>query len=92
MADKLPQQIVDEEATKENLADRAAMNKYVVEPIKALGKKAYENVMGTKEQNDAAQARLDKAPTKKAKGGKVSSASKRADGIAQRGKTKGRYL
>ena len=26
------------------------------------------------------------------KGGKVSSASKRADGIAQRGKTKGRYL
>lgn len=27
-----------------------------------------------------------------AKGGKVSSASKRADGIAQRGKTKGRYL
>jgi len=27
-----------------------------------------------------------------AKGGKVSSASKRADGIAQRGKTKGRYV
>jgi len=26
------------------------------------------------------------------KGGKVGSASKRADGIAQRGKTKGRYL
>jgi hypothetical protein len=26
------------------------------------------------------------------KGGKVSSASRRADGIAQRGKTKGRYL
>ena len=29
---------------------------------------------------------------KMAKGGKVSSASSRADGIAQRGKTKGRYL
>lgn len=29
---------------------------------------------------------------KKAKGGKVSGASKRADGIAQRGKTKGRML
>ena len=28
-------------------------------------------------------------PVKKAKGGSVSSASKRADGIAQRGKTKG---
>lgn len=27
-----------------------------------------------------------------AKGGKVSSASKRADGIAQKGKTKGRYI
>ena len=27
-------------------------------------------------------------PVKKAKGGKVSSASKRADGIAQRGKTR----
>ena len=29
---------------------------------------------------------------KKAKGGSVSSASKRADGIAQRGKTKGRFV
>ena len=29
-------------------------------------------------------------PVKKAKGGTVSSASKRADGIAQRGKTRGR--
>ena len=29
-------------------------------------------------------------PVKKAKGGKVSSASKRADGVAQRGKTKGK--
>jgi hypothetical protein len=29
---------------------------------------------------------------KKAKGGKVSSASKRADGIAKKGKTKGKYL
>ena len=30
--------------------------------------------------------------TKMKRGGKVSSASKRADGIAQRGKTKGRYI
>ena len=37
----------------------------------------------------------DEGPTrtvKKAKGGSVSSASKRADGIAQRGKTKGRMV
>jgi hypothetical protein len=44
-----------------------------------------------------APARVGNAPgvswTKNfSKGGKVSSASKRADGIAQRGKTKGRYL
>ena len=33
------------------------------------------------------------APVKKyKKGGKVSSASKRADGCAQRGKTRGKYL
>jgi hypothetical protein len=31
-------------------------------------------------------------PVKKAKGGTVSSASKRADGIAQRGKTKGKMI
>ena len=31
-------------------------------------------------------------PVQKKKGGKISSASKRADGIAQRGKTKGKYL
>jgi hypothetical protein len=34
----------------------------------------------------------DDEPEKKARGGKVSSASKRADGIAQRGKTKGRMV
>jgi hypothetical protein len=33
-----------------------------------------------------------KKPVKKAKGGTVSSASKRGDGIAQRGKTKGRFV
>lgn len=33
-----------------------------------------------------------KEPVKKAKGGSVSSASKRADGCAQRGKTKGRMV
>jgi hypothetical protein len=33
----------------------------------------------------------EKAPKKMAKGGKISSASNRADGIAQRGKTRGNY-
>jgi hypothetical protein len=33
-----------------------------------------------------------KSPVKKAKGGTVSSASKRADGCATKGKTKGRFV
>ena len=76
--------------------------------IASLGKRAYENVMGTKAQNEAADARekararanpsgpeakfRDAIGAEYKKGGKVSSASKRADGCAVRGKTKGRYL
>ena len=68
--------------------------------------KLKDNVMGTEEQNAAAEAReierarrnpegmeakFRKATGKPFKsGGKVSSASKRADGCAQRGKTKGK--
>ena len=37
-------------------------------------------------------SKKDENPVKKAKGGSVSSASKRADGCAQRGKTKGRMV
>ena len=64
-----------------------------VEGVKGLGKRLKDNVMGTEEQNKAAQERMDKAkekqePVKKAKGGSVSSASKRADGCAIRGKTR----
>ena len=90
MADKLPQDLTDEIARKENEEDKAAINKYVVEPVKSAAKRLYENVMGTEEQNKAAQERMDKAKAvKKAKGGMISSASKRADGCAIRGKTRG---
>jgi len=44
---------------------------------------------------DAAAARsmgTYKEPVKKAKGGRIGSASKRADGCAQRGKTRGRII
>lgn len=34
----------------------------------------------------------EQAPIKKAKGGSIGSASKRADGIAQRGKTRGKMV
>jgi hypothetical protein len=70
-----------------------------------------DKLMGTKEQNKAAEDRMKQEdaknpdttqakvnrvvekikpsePVKKAKGGKVSSASKRADGVAIRGKTR----
>lgn len=91
---ELPQDLTDRIAREENEQDRAAMNKYVVEPVKAIGKRLYENVMGTPAQNKAAQERMDAAAKKKkfSKGGSVSSASKRADGVAQRGKTKGRMV
>lgn len=84
---------------------------------KSIPRKMYENVMGTPEQNEQAQKRMDErdkknpdsmpakinravksitgkkgggAVKKYASGGSVSSASKRGDGIAMRGKTKGR--
>ena len=40
----------------------------------------------------AAQRKLEKTAMGKKKGGMVSSASKRADGIAKKGKTKGRMV
>ena len=77
---------------------------------KSFPRRMYEKVMGTPEQNEEAQKRMDeqdkknpdtipakinkaaKAITGKKNGGKISSASSRADGIAQRGKTRGRTL
>jgi hypothetical protein len=138
---KDPQKLVDDIAKQENAEDLAVMKKYFTDPVKKAGKRLYENVMGTPEQNKAAQERMDKAAKKKDResirvdrspkyansqmtstrkqleerskalkpeldkasedydkaigkakgmksGGKVSSASKRADGCAIRGKTK----
>jgi hypothetical protein len=103
MADvKDPQKLTDSIARQENAEDLAAMDKYVTGPVKRGAKRLYENVMGTPEQNqaakermrkmdeknpDSAQAKVNKALGMK-KGGKVSSASKRADGCAIRGKTR----
>ena len=91
MADvKDPQKLVDNIAKQENAEDLAAMNKYVVDPIKKAGKRLYENVMGTEEQNRAAEKSMEKSKAKKmAKGG---SASSRADGCAIKGKTRGRMV
>ena len=102
-------EITDRIAKEENEADKAAFDRYTIDPLKKIAKAAYEKIVGTPEQNkkaaderrarnaanpDTFNAKLDKAVGMGgyAKGGKVSSASKRADGIAQRGKTKGRVL
>lgn len=88
MAEKSPDQIVADIDRKQNEEDLGNLNKYVVEPVKKAGKRLYENVMGTPEQNKAAQERMDKSKGKKAGGIIKSSASKRADGCAIRGKTR----
>lgn len=56
----------------------------------AAAEKAAEKVRRLKETAEA-RSRLSRGAVYK-KGGTVSSASKRADGIAQRGKTRGRYI
>jgi hypothetical protein len=92
MAEKSPDQIVADIDRKQNEEDLGNLNKYIVEPIKKVGKRIYNNVMGTPEQNKAAQERMDKSKGKKAGGVIKSSASKRADGCATKGKTKGRMV
>ena len=86
MAD--PDKIVADIDRKQNEEDLGNLNKYIVEPIKKAGRRIYQNVMGTPEQNKAAQERMDKSKGKKAGGMIRSSASKRADGCAIRGKTR----
>jgi hypothetical protein len=86
MAD--PDKIVADIDRKQNQEDLGNLNKYIVEPIKKAGRRIYNNVMGTPEQNKAAQERMDKSKGKKAGGMIRSSASKRADGCAIRGKTR----
>ena len=48
--------------------------------------------MGLRQDKEYENKTKEQLEVKKAKGGKVSSASKRADGIAQRGKTRGRMI
>jgi len=88
MAEKSPDQIVADIDRKQNEEDLGNLNKYIVEPVKKAGRRLYNNIMGTPEQNKAAQERMDKSKGKKAGGMIKSSASKRADGCAIRGKTR----
>jgi len=94
MAQPDPDKIVADIDRRQNEEDLANLNKYIIDPVKSAGKRLYENVMGTPEQNRIATEQMDKVKKSKGMkaGGKVSSASKRGDGIAQRGKTKGRMV
>jgi hypothetical protein len=98
--DELPQELTDRNATEENTADRQA----ILGPIKRGAQYMKDKILGTDEQNAEGQAMLDKQARKGSglakalggkgmkSGGKVSSASKRADGCAVKGKTKGRMI
>ena len=107
MAD--PKELTDRIAKEENAADKAAFDRYTINPLKRGLRAAKDYLLGTEEQNKAAaekmkaqdalrptstQAKINSAIGYGGykKGGKVSSASKRADGIATKGKTKGRIV
>ena len=50
---ELPQELVDRIARKENMEDR----EMIMSPLRKLGQRIKDNVMGTEEQNAAAEAR-----------------------------------
>lgn len=91
-------------ASKENFLNRIT-KEYVIEPYKRMRDKSEKEMQAeqylgtTQEEMDALSKQLrdqDKGVKDKAgayaKGGKVSSASKRADGCCQRGKTRGKMV
>ena len=98
----------DIEAKKRNELAKDALLGGPQGVIGALAKRLKDNVMGTEEQNRDAEMRekarakanpegyeakyRDFMGKEYKKGGKVSSASKRADGCATKGKTKGRFV
>tara|TARA_R110000823_G_scaffold220612_2_gene349251 strand:- start:276 stop:545 length:270 start_codon:yes stop_codon:yes gene_type:complete len=73
------------------ISGEGAMGK-LLNPSEAarIAKEESDKVAAAEQQQT--EARMQKAGTTMKKGGKVSSASSRADGCAQRGKTKGRMV
>jgi hypothetical protein len=94
MAEKSPDQIVADIDRKQNEEDRE-LPKRAYAKVKELGGKAVdyvkENIVPSmvKKPMEAASKMKEAKPVEKAKGGMIkSSASKRADGCAIRGKTR----
>ena len=76
-----------------------AKERGILEPVKEVGKYLYEKATGSGDEGAKTRRRPQESAIQKVKktlgfkkGGSISSASKRADGIAQRGKTKGRIV
>lgn len=91
-----------QKASGDSMIKNAKEGKYkdaAIDAVKGLGTTAKMYVSSLpKAAMHAAKNRLidgpkeDKKPVKKAKGGSISSASKRADGCATKGKTRGRMV
>ena len=99
---KSPDEIVAEIDRKQNEED-LQLPKRAWEKAKEIGRKVFQSDSEAFKDLQEAKAKEREASSEKArertrgvkpmkKGGKVSSASSRADGIAQRGKTKGRMV
>lgn len=85
-------------------AENEETRNLILNPLKRGAKYMKEKILGTEEQNRQGQEMLDKQAKEGSgiakalggkgmkSGGKVSSASKRADGCCVKGKTKGKYL
>ena len=71
--------------------DDMPLIKKAVRSITLGGSKLLDK-MGITQEKEYADKSKEELAVKKRKGGSISSASKRADGIAKRGKTKGRFV
>lgn len=87
MAVQDPDKLVADIDRKQNEEDLANLDKYIVQPVKSAAKKIKEGFLGTEAQNKYYEDKEKAKPKKMAKGG---TASSRGDGIAQRGKTRGK--
>ena len=79
--------INNQEVSKEEYFRRKAEEQQAVREKHAEPTPGFEDL-----ESFAAEVKSRKKPVAKKAGGKVSSASARADGIAQRGKTRGRMV
>jgi len=86
----------DNRSTRTRMIDEAPVEdsafKRGVKGITSAISRGLDRVGFTQEQEYKDKTKEELSVKKRSRGGSVSSASKRADGIAQRGKTKGRFV